>query len=185
MKKNFGVKNWMFPMPVLMIGTYNDDGSPDMMNAAWGGVSFDDQLTICIDTHHKTWRNIEKRKAFTVAFGTVGTVKSCDYLGIVSGDKVPDKVAKCGFTARRSAFVDAPVMEELPLVMECELISMNPDNCNVVGRIVNCAAEESALTDGKPDAAKMRPICFDTCVHVYRVMGEVVAKAFSCGKELC
>ena len=184
MKKNFGAKNWMFPMPVLMIGTYNADGTPNMMNAAWGGVTLEDQITICIDTSHKTWANIAARKAFTVAFGTAETVVPCDYLGIASGNKTPDKVAKSGFTATKSAFVDAPVMAELPLVLECELVSMNEANCNVVGRIVNCAVEESALTDGKPDAAKMKPICFDTCAHVYRLMGDVVDKAFSCGKKL-
>ncbi len=184
MKKNVGVKNWLFPMPVLMIGTYDEDGTPNMMNAAWGGVTLEDQITICIDTGHKTWANIAARKAFTVAFGTAATVKACDYLGIVSGNKAPGKVAKSGFTAVKSAFVDAPVMEELPLVFECELVSMNEENCNVIGRIVNCGVDESALTDGKPDAAKMRPICFDPCLHVYRLMGEVVAEAFSCGKEL-
>ena len=184
MKKNFGVKNWMFPMPVLMIGTYNEDGTPDMMNAAWGGITLENEITICIDTAHRTWANIAKRKAFTVAFGTADTVVPCDYLGIVSGNDVSDKVAKAGFTAKKSEFVDAPVMAELPLVLECELVSMNEANCNVVGRIVNCAVEESALTDGKPDAAKMKPICFDTCQHVYRLMGDVVAKAFSCGTEL-
>ena len=112
-------------------------------------------------------------------------VEACDYLGIVSGDKEPGKVAKCGFTPVKSARVDAPVMNELPLVLECELVRMNPDNCNVVGRIVNCAAEENVLTDGMPDAAKMKPISFDTCAHVYRLMGEVVAQAFSCGKKFC
>ena len=184
MKKNFGAKNWMFPMPVLMIGTYNEDGSPDMMNAAWGGVTLEDQITICIDTSHKTWANIAARKAFTVAFGTAETVVPCDYLGSASGNKTPDKVAKSGFTATKSAFVDAPIMAELPLVLECDLVSMNETNCNVVGRIVNCAVEESMLTDGKPDAGKMKPICFDTCQHVYRLMGDVVDKAFSCGKKL-
>ena len=184
MKKNFGAKNWMFPMPVLMIGTYNADGSPNMMNAAWGGVTLEDQITICIDTSHKTWANIAARQAFTVAFGTAETVVPCDYLGIASGNKTPDKVAKSGFTATKSAFVDAPIMTELPLVLECDLVSMNETNCNVVGRIVNCAVEESMLTDGKPDAGKMKPICFDTCQHVYRLMGDVVDKAFSCGKKL-
>ena len=184
MKKNFGVKNWMFPMPVLMIGTYDADGMPNMMNAAWGGITLEDQITICIDTSHKTWANIAARKAFTVAFGTADAVVSCDYLGIVSGNDVADKVAKSGFNAVKSEFVDAPVMAELPLVLECELVSMNEENCNVVGRIINCAVEESALTDGKPDAAKMKPLCFDTCQHVYRLMGETVAKAFFCGTEL-
>ena len=184
MKKNFGVKNWLFPMPVLMIGTYDAEGTPDMMNAAWGGISFDDQITICIDTAHKTWANIASRKAFTVAFGTAETAVSCDYLGIVSGNDTPGKVAKSGFTPVKSAFVDAPVMAELPLVLECVLVSMNAENCNVVGKIVNCAVEESVLTDGKPDVAKMKPLCFDPCQHVYRLMGEVAARAFSCGKAL-
>ena len=184
MKKNFGVKNWMFPMPVLMIGTYNEDGTPNMMNAAWGGITLEDQITICIDTSHRTWANIAARKAFTVAFGTADTAASCDYLSLVSGNAVADKVAKSGFTAVKSEFVDAPVMTELPLALECKLVSMNEENCDVVGRIVNCAVEESALTDGKPDAAKMRPICFDACQHVYRLMGEEVAKAFSCGMAL-
>lgn len=184
MKKNFGVKNWMFPMPVLMIGTYSEDGTANMMNAAWGGVTLDDQITICIDTTHKTWENIAARKAFTVAFGTADTVNACDYLGIVSGKQTAGKAAKSGFNAVKSDFVDAPVMAELPLVLECELVSMNEDNCNVVGRIINCAVEESALTGGMPDAAKMKPICFDTCQHVYRLMGQVVAKAFSCGETL-
>ena len=184
MKKNLGVKNWMFPMPVLMIGTYDEDGTPNMMNAAWGGITLEDEITICIDTGHKTWANIAARKAFTVAFGTADRAAACDYLGLVSGKKTKDKVSKSGFTAVKGGFVDAPVMNELPLVLECELVSMNEENCNVVGKIVNCAVEESALTDGKPDAAKMKPICFDTCQHVYRIMGDTVAKAFSCGKEI-
>lgn len=184
MKKNFGVKNWMFPMPVLMIGTYNEDGTPDMMNAAWGGITLENEITICIDTSHRTWANIAKRGAFTVAFGTADAVTACDYLGIVSGNDVADKVAKSGLTAVKSEFVDAPVMAELPLVLECTLVSMNAENCNVVGRIVNCAVEESALTDGKPDAAKMKPICFDPCRHVYRLMGDAVERAFSCGTAL-
>ena len=184
MKKNLGKKNWMFPMPVLMIGTYNADGTPNMMNAAWGGVTLEDRITICIDTGHRTWANIAARKAFTVAFGTADTVEACDYLGIVSGNSAPGKFAKSGLTAVRAEHVDAPAAAELPLVLECELVSMDEETCNVVGRIVNCAVEEAALTDGKPDAAKMKPICFDTCQHVYRIMGEAVAPAFSIGKEL-
>lgn len=184
MRKDFGPKNYLFPMPVLMIATYGEDGTPDVMNAAWGGITLEDEITICIDTSHKTWENLATRKAFTVAFGTADTVKSCDYLGIVSGNKTADKVAKSGFTVTKSAFVDAPVINELPLVLECNLVSMNEENCNVVGKIINCAVEEGAMTDGKPDAAKMRPICFDTCAHTYRIMGDTVAKAFNCGKEL-
>lgn len=184
MKRNLGKKNWLFPMPVLMIGTYNDDGTPNMMNAAWGGITLEDEITVCIDTAHKTWANIAARKAFTVSFGTADTVASCDYLGIVSGNDVPDKVAKSGFSVSGSEFVDAPVVAEFPFVLECELVSMNEDNCNVVGRILNCAVEETVLTDGKPDAEKIKPICYDPCAHVYRLMGAAIAEAFSCGKKL-
>ena len=185
MKKNLGQKNWIFPMPVLMVGTYSPDGTPDLMAAAWGGITLEDQITLCIDTAHKTWANIAARKAFTVAFATADTAAACDYLGLVSANEVPGKVARSGFTATKSAFVDAPVVNELPMVLECELVSMDEDTCNVVGRILNCAAEESALApDGKPDAAKMRPLAYDPCAHVYRLVGEPVAKAFSAGRAL-
>ena len=127
MKKNLGKKNWMFPMPVLMIGTYGEDETPDVMNAAWGGITLEDEITICIDTSHKTWENIAARKAFTIAFGTADKVAACDYLGLVSGNKTPDKVKKSGLTVTKSKFVDAPVINELPLVLECELVSMNED----------------------------------------------------------
>ena len=184
MKKDIGVKNWMFPMPVLMIGTYGEDGTPDVMNAAWGGITLEDEITICIDNGHKTWANIVEKKAFTVTFGTVDTVKACDYLGIVSGNKVADKLAKSGFTVVKSTHVDAPVVNELPLVLECELRSMDEDSCRVVGKIVNTAADGSVLVDGKVDIKKLRPICYDTCAHTYNSIGEPVAVAFSCGKEL-
>lgn len=184
MKKNFGKKNWMFPMPVLVIGTYGADGTPNAMTAAWGGITLEDEITICIDTAHKTWGNIAARKAFTVAFGTAETVAACDYLGLASGAEVADKVARSGFTVAKSAFVDAPVVNELPLALECELVSMDAETCRVVGRILNCAVEESALTDGKPDAAKMRPVCYDPCAHLYRPMGGAAGKAFGEGKKL-
>ena len=151
MKKNLGVKNWIFPMPVLMIGTYNADGTPNMMNAAWGGITLEDQITICIDDTHKTWENIAARKAFTVAFGTVDTVKACDYLGIVSGNKVPDKVAK-SLTAVKNTFV-MHLSRKAPVVLEYELVSMNRSTT----WSGDPQAVESALTDGKPDVAKMKP----------------------------
>lgn len=184
MKKNFGSKTWIFPMPVLMIGTYDENGVPNMMNAAWGGCSLEDEISICIDNSHKTWANIKAKRAFTVAFGTEDTVNACDYLGIVSGNKTPDKLAKSGFTVSRAATVDAPVVNELPLVLECELRTIDEESCRVVGKIVNTAADESILTDGKVDIAKLRPICFDTCAHTYNAIGATVAKAFSCGTKL-
>ena len=167
-----------------MIAAYDADGTPDVMNAAWGGVSGANQISMCISPGHKTVKNILIKKAFTVSFATADLVVESDYVGIVSANDVPDKFAKAGFTATKSEFVDAPVINELPLVLECELVSMNEETCNVVGKIVNCAVEESALTDGKPDATKMKPICFDTCAHVYRIMGDVVANAFTAAPRM-
>lgn len=184
MKKDFGSKAWIFPMPVLMIGTYDENGIPNMMNAAWGGCSLEDEISICIDNTHKTWANIVAKRAFTVAFGTVNTVKSCDFLGLVSGNNVTDKLAKSGFTVTKSSHVDAPIVNELPLVLECELHSIDEETCRVVGKIVNTAADESILTDGKVDIAKLQPICFDTCAHAYNAIGAKVANAFKCGKSL-
>lgn len=184
MKKDFGKKNWMLPMPVLMVGSYDGEGRANFMPAAWGGVTLEDEITVCIDTGHKTWANIAARKAFTVAFATAGTAAACDYLGLVSGNDVPDKVARSGLTVARGGHVDAPVAEEWPLALECEVASMDGESCRVVGKIVNCAVEESALTEGRPDAGKMKPLCYDPCGHVYRAVGEAVAKAFSCGRAL-
>ena len=184
MKRDFGTKNWMFPMPVLMVGTYDGEGRPNFMPAAWGGITLEDEITICIDTGHKTWGNLAARKAFTVAFATAETAEACDYLGLISGNEAPDKVARCGWKTSRGERVDAPVAEALPLVLECEVAGMDEASCRVVGKIVRCAVEENALTEGKPDAGKMRPVCYDPCGHTYRLMGEVVAKAFSCGRAL-
>ena len=178
MKKDFGVKNWLLPMPVLMVGSYNDDETANVMTAAWGGTGSDDLLTVCIDSGHKTWANIKKRKAFTVAVGVEGEVKACDALGCVSGNKVADKVARVGWHTDKSAYVDAPVVRELPLVFECELVSMDESSCLVVGRVVNVAAEDTVLTDGKPDSDKIRPIAYDPMKHIYRSMGGSIAHAY-------
>jgi flavin reductase (DIM6/NTAB) family NADH-FMN oxidoreductase RutF len=184
MKKDFGVKNWLFPMPVLMVGSYDGNGTADFMPATWGGVTLEDRLTLCIDTAHKTWANIAARKAFTVAFATADTVRVCDYLGLASANDLPGKVAASGLRVSKGKHADAPVAEEFPLVLECELVSMDPETCNVVGRILSCAVEESALSDGVPDAGKMKPVCYDPCRHAYRAVGGIVADAFSCGKDV-
>ena len=176
MKKDFGVKTWLLPMPVLMVGSYNDDDTANVMTAAWGGTGSDDLLTVCIDSGHKTWTNIEKRKAFTVAVGVESQVKACDALGSVSGNKTPDKVARVGWHADKSAHVDAPVVRELPLVFECELVSMDENTCLVVGRVVNVAADESVLTDGKPASDKIAPIAYDPLKLAYRSMGAPIAQ---------
>ena len=174
MKKDFGVKTWLLPMPVLMVASYGEGDVPNVMTAAWGGTGSDDLLTVCIDSGHKTWTNIEKRKAFTVAVGVESQVKACDALGSVSGNEIPHKVARVGWHTDKSAHVDAPVVRELPLVFECELVSMDLDTCLVVGRVVNVAADESVLADGKPDSDKIAPIAYDPLQLAYRSMGAVI-----------
>ena len=184
MRQNFGAKPWLYPMPVLMIGTYNADGSANIMNAAWGGISEEDEITICVDSAHKTAENLMDRCAFTVSIGTADMLVSCDYVGITSGNQTPDKVARAGFHPVPSALVDAPYFEELPMALECKVLSYDTDTCRLVGKIVNVNADESVLTEGKIDSKKLRPITYDPVHHDYLVLGEAVGKAFSDGKKL-
>ena len=185
MRKNFGAKPMSYPMPVYIIGTYNADGTPNAMNAAWGGITEEEEITICVDSGHKTAENSLARKAYTVSMGTADTMAACDYVGIVSGNKEPDKFAKAGFHATKSEFVDAPLIDELPMALECELVSYDPESCRLVGRIVNVSADESVLGEnGKVDPAKLRPIAFDPMNHRYLVLGETVGQAFHDGLAL-
>ena len=185
MRKNFGPKPMCYPMPVYIIGTYNPDGTPNAMNAAWGGISEETEITICVDSTHRTAENILQRKAFTVSIATADQLTACDYVGIVSGNKEPEKFAKAGFHATQSPFVDAPLIEELPMALECRLISYDPDSCRLVGRIVNVCAEESVLGEnGKVDPQKLQPITFDPMNHTYLKLGEPVGQAFHDGLAL-
>ena len=185
MRKNFGAKPMCYPMPVYIIGTYNEDGTPNAMNAAWGGISEEKEISVCVDSAHKTTENILARKAFTVSMATEKYVTACDYVGVVSGNKEPDKFAKAGFHATRSEFVDAPLIDELPMAVECKLISYDSENCRLVGEIVNVSADESVLNeDGKVDPAKLQPITYDPMNHHYLVLGETVGHAFQDGLAL-
>lgn len=184
MRKNFGAKPVIYPQPVLIIGTYDAAGVPDAMNAAWGGISEETEISICLSPEHKTVENILARKAFTVSMATADQVAACDYVGIVSGNDVPDKVARAGFHAVKSELVDAPLFEELPMAVECRLISYDPESCRMVGEIVNVCADESILTDGMIDPAKLRPITYDGMNHTYHVLGEAVGRAFHDGAAL-
>lgn len=185
MRKNFGSKPMCYPMPVYIIGTYGADGTPNAMNAAWGGISEDTEISICISANHKTTENILSRKAFTVSMATAKYVSACDYVGIVSGNKEPDKFAKAGFHATKSEFVDAPLIDELPMALECELISYDPESCRLVGRIVNVSADDSVLGDnGKVDVSKLQPITFDPMNNHYLTLGEKVGQAFHDGVSL-
>jgi len=182
MRKNFGAKPMCYPMPVYIIGTYNKDGTPNAMNAAWGGISEEAEISICISEDHRTTENILARKAFTVSMATAKYIGACDYVGIVSGNKVPNKFAKAGFHATKSEFVDAPLIDELPMAVECKLISYDPATCRLVGEIVNVSAAESVLGEnGKVDVQKLQPITYDPMNHHYLVLGEKVGQAFHDG----
>ena len=184
MRKNFGAKTWLYPMPVLIVGTYDENGIPNAMNAAWGGIFTDEHIGICISEGHKTTKNILSTKAFTVSMATVEQLAACDYVGIVSGNREPEKFSKAGFTAQRSETVNAPIIEQLPMTLECEMLSYDKENNHLVGRIVNVSADERILTDGKIDYRKLRPITYDPINHHYIALGEVAGNAFADGKKL-
>lgn len=171
-------------MPVLIVAAYDADGRPNVMNAAWGGIFTDESIGICISEGHKTTKNILATRAFTVSMATVEQLKACDYVGIVSGNNVPDKFFRAGFTAVRSEVVNAPIIAELPMTLECEMVSYDEESNHLVGRIVNVSADESILTDGKIDYRKLRPVTYDPINHHYIELGEVVGNAFSDGKSL-
>ena len=181
---NLGKKTVLYPMPVLMVGSYDENGNPDLMTAAWGGIFNENMLNICIDKGHKTVANIIEKKAFTVAIADEANLTACDYVGIVSAHKVPDKLTRAGFTAVKSETVDAPVIEQLPMTLECELVSYDEETEQAVGRIVNVIADEAILTEGKIDPSKLKPVTYDTVNKTYIALGNVVGKAFSDGKKL-
>ncbi len=185
MRKNFGAKPWTYPQPVFILAAYGEDGTPDAMNAAWGGISADKELSMCISAGHKTTANILARKAFTVSMATVDQLVACDYVGIESGNQVPEKVSKAGWHTTPSEFVDAPLIDELPMAVECRLVSYDPESCRLVGEIVNVSADESVLdADGKIDPDKLQPIIFDPIHNAYRKLGEKAGNAFRDGAKL-
>lgn len=185
MRKNFGAKPWTYPQPVFILATYGQDGTPDAMNAAWGGVSEENELSMCISAGHRTTANILARGAFTVSMATVEQLVACDYVGIESGNNVANKVEKAGWHTTISEFVDAPLIDELPMAVECKLVSYDPESCRLVGRIVNVSADESVLDgDGKIDPDKLQPIIFDPVHSAYHKLGGKVGNAFRDGARL-
>ena len=184
MRKNFGVKNWLYPMPVFIVGSYDEGGVPNAMNAAWGGIYDTNLVMVCLADDHKTTDNIKKSGAFTVSFATASTVVPCDYVGIVSANDVPDKFSREGFHATKSEFVNAPLIDELPMAVECRLMKFNEDGI-CIGEIVNISADESLLDEnGRVDAKKLDPIIYDSVSHAYWNFGEKVGQAFSDGKKI-
>ena len=184
MRKNFGAKPILYPQAVFIIGSYDENGNADAMNAAWGGVAGVNKIFMCISSHKST-DNILARKAFTVSMGTADQMVACDYVGIVSANNEPEKMKKSGFHTVRSEYVDAPVIEELPMTLECRLISYDPETHYMFGEVVNVSADETILgEDGNIDIAKLRPIIFDGVHAAYHVIGEKVGNAFADGAQL-
>ncbi len=182
MRKNFGAKPCVYPMPVFIIGTYDENGVPNAMNAAWGGITEENEITICVSADHKTTKNFMKNDAFTVSMADVKNVACADYVGIASGNKTENKVELCGWHAEKSEFVNAPLFCELPMALECKVKSYDAQSCRLVGEIINVSADESILgEDGKIDLDKFSPITYDPVHHTYRALSKPVGKAFSDG----
>jgi flavin reductase (DIM6/NTAB) family NADH-FMN oxidoreductase RutF len=163
-----------------MIATYDANQNPDVMMAAWAGQLDYTKIVISLSPH-KTTENLAVTKAFTVSFADIHTVAESGYFGLVSGAKVPDKVAKVGFTVSPSPNVDAPIIDQYPLTLECKVVSWKDGI--LVGEVVNMSADECILTDGKVDLGKLQPIVFDAAALTYRALGEVVGQAWGSGKK--
>ncbi len=187
MKKNLGAVPAVYPMPVLMVAAYGENDKVNVMNAAWGMICAEDKIALFIDEGHKTTQNILARKAFTVSIADKAHMDAADFFGIATGNKMPDKFERTGYTAVKSGFVDAPIVDEFPLAMECELaevVQTESFYC-IVGKIVNTAAEESVLSEnGKVDPAKLNALIFDQFQHGYYLSGEQVGKAWNAGAGL-
>ncbi|MBQ6595796.1 MAG: flavin reductase family protein [Clostridia bacterium] len=179
MRKHFGARPWAYPMPVWVIASFDGDGRPDVMTAVRGGIIGDDRILICLDPVHRTFSNIRASRAFTVSMADTAHLAACDYAGLDSANDVPDKFDRTGFTFVPSKKVAAPVICELPMALECELVSSDPEEGIVVGRIVDVSAEESVLNEeGEIDAAKLSPVIYDPGAMVYRALGGPVGRAF-------
>ena len=187
MRKDLGKVPAIFPMPVLMISTYNEDGSVDIMNAAWGMMLDMTSVALNLTETHKTVKNIKERKAFTVAIADEAHMVEADYVGIVSGNNTTNKFEKTGLHSIKSTNVDAPIIEEFPVTMECEFVEYQSDEtgCGVIGKIVNVSADEKYLDEnGKLVVEKLNAIMYDPFNHGYYKVGEKVGQAFLDGKKL-
>ena len=187
MKKELGVNPYLFPMPVLMIATYGDGDVVDVMNMAWGGICAENMVSLNISADHKTSENIKKRGAFTLSVADVPHIEAADFFGIASGNKMTDKFERTGYHARKSELINAPIIDEFPVVMECELAEVCSTDSfyAIVGRIVNTAAEDTVLSEnGKIDPSRLNALIFDQFQHSYYVSGEQVGKAWHEGASL-
>lgn len=184
MRKNLKIIPAIFPMPVLMIATYNEDGSVDVMNAAWGMAYDYTQIKLNISENHKTAENIRRTGCFTVSLATVETLNESDYFGIVSGNNTSDKFERTGFHTVKSEHVDAPIITEYPVCMECRAVEIDGEY-GVLGEIVNLSVDEKYLDEeGRPDLSKMNTIAYDPFTHGYYEVSKKVGQAFSDGKKI-
>ena len=186
MRKQLNITEGIFPMPVLMVATYNEDGSVNVMNAAWGTMQERGTVVLNLTETHKTVQNIKARGAFTVSIADAAHVVEADYFGVTSGNKIPDKLGKAGLTASRAEKVDAPVINEFPLCLECQFIEYqsNDYGCGVIGKVINVTADERVMPDGKLDMSLVNAIAFDPYTHGYYRVAERVGEAFKDGLKL-
>lgn len=184
MKQSFE-KGFFAPLPVLIIGTYDKNGTPNAMNAAWGGQIGMTQISVSLSSSHKTTDNIKLNKEFTIAYATAEQIAACDYVGIVSGNKLGNKLERCGFTVTKSDNVNAPIIDQLPVSIECKVIDIQEEfgETRVVAEVVGLKADDSVLTDGKVDYSKVGLVIYDTVSKSYRTVGDSIATARSVGKK--
>lgn len=186
--KSFGSKPWMLPQPVLIIGTYNEQGVANAMNAAWGGTWDMHEVVISMGAHATTENLKLNNGEFTVAFATEETMVASDYVGIVSAKKEPRKIEKTGWSVEKAPNINAPLFKDFPMTMECrikEKIDESPEGYYIVAEVVNVLCDEKYLDEnGNPDVEKMNIIAFEPVAHNYIKLGNVIGKAFSCGKEI-
>ena len=186
MRMKLNLTEGIFPMPVLMVATYNEDGSVNVMNAAWGTMQERGNVALKLSETHKTVKNIKKRGAFTVSIADAAHVIEADYFGVESGNKVAQKLENSGLTASKSEIIDAPIINEFPLCLECEFIEYQDGKygCGVIGKVVNVTADETVMVDGKVDMSLVNAIAFDPYTHGYYKVTERVGEAFKDGLQL-
>lgn len=184
MRRNIGPKSLIYPEPVLIIGTYDEKGKANAMTAAWGGISDTNEVCVCLSSDHKTTKNLIKKKAFTISIGTTTYAKECDYLGMVSANDKPDKLEICGFHTYKSKNVDAPIIKEFPMTLECELIKYDRKTGHTFAKIKNIVVEDSILTQGKVDIKKLKPLIYDNDTYEYYGVGRKIGNAYSIYKKV-
>lgn len=187
MKKELSVKPYLFPMPVLMIATYDENGTVDVMNMAWGGICAENMVSLNIDEDHKTSANIKKTRAFTLSIADIPHMQEADFFGIASANNIPDKFRYSGLTAVKSSKVNAPVVQEFPLTLECKVVEAKNEvyGFHVIGEIVGILAEENVLNEkGKVEPSKLNAFLFDQFQNGYYAIGEKVGQAWNAGTPL-